>query len=140
MNGDRLSAGQHDMESHVPQDAKTGQFAKMKFRFQRMLFVGSLYFKTAGTNHPNENQLESVNKQFGLACSPQALLLPAACATLLWKGFDINQVVQQYQHDQITLQQLTRELLAYAPNWLQYGDKTAIASDVKAIFDSLVAA
>lgn len=140
MNGDRLSAGQIDMESHVPQDAKTGQIARMKFRFQRMLFVGSLYFRTAGTNHPNETQLESVNNQFGLACSPQALLFPAAIAAFLWKGFDIQQLVQQYQHDQITLQQLTRELITYAPNWLQYGDKTAIATDVKAIFDSLAAA
>jgi len=140
MNGDRLPAGQIDTESLASQDAPAGKIARMKFRFKRMLFVGSLYFGVVGNNRPDEQELDTVNHRFDLASSPQALLFPAAVAVLLWKGFDLTHVLEQYSRDQITLQQLTRELITAAPTWLQYGDKTAIARDVKAVFDCLCAA
>lgn len=139
MNAERLAIGQATLVNRaVSQELPPGKVARMKFRFKRMLFVTSLYFRLVGTDKPpTEDELDVVNERFKLAHSPRALLFPAAVAVLLWKGLDLTTILEQYHQNQITIQQLSKELLSCVPAWLQYGDGNLLQQDIRAVVDSV---
>lgn len=108
-----------------------------QYSLKRMIFVASMYFWMIGINHPTKDQLNEVNKRFDLANGSGALLFPAAISKLMWGKVDFKDMLQRYQANKNVLTNLSKEVLAQAPEWAKYGDGRSIERDIKAVFDSV---
>lgn len=119
-------------------------------RMKRLIFVSSFIAHIKNSTNPDKELLSKINKLLMLSSSDEALLLPVQLHQQIWhkvvlkdvlseKNIEIDDISQiaSYSFKKPQIRTLSEEIIRVIPNWLMYGSKTQIRSDLICIFQNM---
>jgi len=89
-------------------------------RFFKILLIASLYFKFKGCPEPDYRLLHQLNDKFKLVCRVDALWIPTALASVLWRKFDSVDFILRVKTGKMTIAQAKREVAEHVPYFAHY--------------------
>ena len=135
-----------------PRESLTARFLGQVLpkRMKRLIFVSSFIAHIKNSTNPDKELLSKINKLLLLSSNDDALLLPVQLHQQIWqkvvlkdvltdKNIEIDDISQiaSYSFKKPQIRTLSEEIIRVIPNWLLYGSKTQIRSDLICIFQNM---